>query len=226
MKFSEKLTRIMDGPPKISGLELSEKSGISASMISDMRKGRRVPSWEKLNNLVKGLNILQRDRDLLVELWKKEQDSNYNVEKSYENKYEEEKGKETLELYVLGKASAGRGYINFNAQDDIKEIIPTFGVRYKDCFILKVIGDSMEPEILEDSELIIDPNRNGVEENINKIVVAVVNGETYVKVLRRVAKKMYLESINKKYDDIEISLKDEFSIIGKAIEIRYQRILK
>ncbi len=53
MKFSEKLVELMEGPPKIKGLEFSKRTGISPSMISDIRKGRRVPSWEKLNIIAK-----------------------------------------------------------------------------------------------------------------------------------------------------------------------------
>lgn len=224
MRFSEKMIQLMDGPPKIKGLEFSKKTGISQSMISDIRKGRRVPSWEKLNIIVKALNILEREREELIELWKKEQDPSYSGEKIGKNLHNEHE--EIVQLYVVGKASAGRGYLNFNSQDEVIDLIPNIGIKYKDCFVVKVIGDSMEPEILEDSNLIIDPNKNGIEENINKIVVASVNGEIYVKVLRKVTNKIYLESINKKYTDIEITSKDEFLVIGKAVEVRYQRVLK
>ena len=129
-------------------------------------------------------------------------------------------------MYVLGKASAGRGYLNFDSKDEVYNFIPSEGLRYKDCFVVKVVGDSMEPEILEDSDLIIDPNKNGIDENINKIVVANVNGEVYVKVLRKINNRIFLESINKKYADIEIMDEDEIRLIGKAVEIRYKKILK
>lgn len=225
MKFSEKLVELMEGPPKIKGLEFSKKTGISPSMISDIRKGRRVPSWEKLNIIAKALEISEKEKNKLIELWKKEQDSNYEINED-KNKKQINESKELLELYVLGKASAGRGYLNFDSKDEVYNFIPSEGLRYKDCFVVKVVGDSMEPEILEDSDLIIDPNKNGIDENINKIVVANVNGEVYVKVLRKINNRIFLESINKKYADIEIMDEDEIRLIGKAVEIRYKKILK
>ena len=225
MKFSEKLVELMEGPPKIKGLEFSKRTGISPSMISDIRKGRRVPSWEKLNIIVKALEIPEKEKNKLIELWKKEQDSNYEINED-KNKKQVNESKEFLELYVVGKASAGRGYLNFDSKDEVYNFIPSEGLKYKDCFVVKVVGDSMEPEILEDSDLIIDPNKNGIDENINKIVVANVNGEVYVKVLRKINNKIFLESINKKYADIEIMDEDEIRLIGKAVEIRYKKILK
>ncbi|MGL5055171.1 MAG: XRE family transcriptional regulator [Fusobacteriaceae bacterium] len=225
MNFAENLIKIMDGPPKIKGLEFSKKTGISPSMISDIRKGRRVPSWEKLNIIVKVLDISQKEKNRLIELWKREQDSNYESDKQ-DNSVETVEEKEVLKLYVLGKASAGRGYINFDNKDEAYNFIPSEGLKYKDCFVVRVIGDSMEPEILEDSDLIIDPNRNGIDENINKVVVANVNGEVFVKVLRKINNKIFLESINKKYADIEIDAEDEINLIGKAVEVRYKKILK
>ena len=225
MKFSEKLVELMEGPPKIKGLEFSKRTGISPSMISDIRKGRRVPSWEKLNIIAKALEISEKEKNKLIELWKKEQDSNYEINED-KNKKQINESKELLELYVLGKASAGRGYLNFDSKDEVYNFIPSEGLRYKDCFVVKVVGDSMEPEILEDSDLIIDPNKNGIDENINKIVVANVNGEVYVKVLRKINNRIFLESINKKYADIEIMDEDEIRLIGKAVEIRYKKILK
>ncbi len=225
MKFSEKLVELMEGPPKIKGLEFSKRTGISPSMISDIRKGRRVPSWEKLNIIAKALEISEKEKNKLIELWKKEQDSNYEINED-KNKKQLNESKELLELYVLGKASAGRGYLNFDSKDEVYNFIPSEGLRYKDCFVVKVVGDSMEPEILEDSDLIIDPNKNGIDENINKIVVANVNGEVYVKVLRKINNRIFLESINKKYADIEIMDEDEIRLIGKAVEIRYKKILK
>lgn len=225
MKFSEKLVELMEGPPKIKGLEFSKKTGISPSMISDIRKGRRVPSWEKLNIIAKALEISEKEKNKLIELWKKEQDSNYEINED-KNKKQINESKELLELYVLGKASAGRGYLNFDSKDEVYNFIPSEGLRYKDCFVVKVVGDSMEPEILEDSDLIIDSNKNGIDENINKIVVANVNGEVYVKVLRKINNRIFLESINKKYADIEIMDEDEIRLIGKAVEIRYKKILK
>ncbi len=221
MKFNNKLREIMDKPPKIKGSNFSKLTGISASMISDIRHGRRIPSWEKLNIIIKFLNILDFEKNNLIELWKKEQDSNYIEEKEITTE-----DNNIITLNVLGKASAGRGYMNFNARNENKSFIPSNNLKYDDCFIVKVDGDSMEPEILENSDLIIDPHSKDIQEYINKIVVAMVNGETYVKTLKKLNNKLFLESINKNYSDIEIKKSDEFFIVGKAIEVRYTKVLK
>ncbi|MGL6064379.1 MAG: XRE family transcriptional regulator [Fusobacteriaceae bacterium] len=221
MNFNSKLREIMDTPPKIKGSDFSKLTGISSSMISDIRNGRRVPSWEKLNIIIKFLNILDFEKNKLIELWKKEQDSNYIEEK--EVILEEES---VITLSVLGKASAGRGYMNFNSSNEHRTFIPTNNIKYENCFIVRVDGDSMEPEILDNSDLVIEPSLRNIQEHVNKIVLATVNGETYVKTLKKLNNKLFLESFNKNYSDIEISKNDEFSIIGRAIEVRYTKTLK
>jgi len=91
---------------------------------------------------------------------------------------------------------------------------------------MEVEGDSMEPRIRDGSEIIVDTTRINPEENLNKIVVANLNDEAYVKLLKLNKNKLILESINEKYPNISIGSTDDFNIVGRVVEVRYREVLK
>lgn len=124
-----------------------------------------------------------------------------------------------LNLPVYGKASAGRGYINFD--------MPTYympisrGSFSKRSFFVEISGDSMYPT-LEDGEFaLVDPdNKDYVK---NKIYVVTFDDETYIKRLEFKQKLgiISLKSDNPEYDDIDVSveMQDYFKIEGRVVEI-------
>ena len=85
----------------------------------------------------------------------------------------------------------------------------------KNLDIIRVVGDSMEPFIKNGEYVIIE--RTHVARN-NEIVIAVVDGEVYVKRLQKdpVRRIVKLTSANPAYLDIELKEEelDKFRIIG------------
>lgn len=124
-----------------------------------------------------------------------------------------------LNLPVYGKASAGRGYINFESPNYFMPI--TKGNFSKKSFFVEITGDSMTPT-LEDGEFaLVDPEN--IEYVKNKIYVVTYNDEGYIKRLEFKEKLgiITLKSDNPEYDDIDISeeMQEYFKINGRVVEV-------
>lgn len=124
-----------------------------------------------------------------------------------------------LNLPVYGKASAGRGYINFEAPNYFMPI--TKGNFSKKSFFVEITGDSMTPT-LEDGEFaLVDPEN--IDYVKNKIYVVTYNDEGYIKRLefKEKLRIITLKSDNPEYDDIDISeeMQEYFKINGRVVEV-------
>jgi len=203
----------------IKGKELAVKCGISPQYITDIRNGRRTPTFQVLNHILDAMNLMEAEKGELLELWKESKDQSY----SRSNTREPEGS--IVELPVVGSASAGPGKLNFEDPEKYLSVISYRGQGYSRCFVMEVEGDSMEPKIKDGSEIIVDTAIIGIEENLNKIVVANLNDEAYVKVLKLHKNKLVMKSINEKYEKISIKSTDTFNIVGRVIEVRYREVL-
>ena len=219
MNFQEALKNYMKRS-SIKGKDLAIKCGISPQYITDIRSGRRTPTFQVLNSILDELKLLKDERYEFLELWKEAKD------KSYSRSNAKNIVGEVIELPVVGSASAGPGKLNFENPEKYTPVITYEGMSYSKCFIMKVEGDSMEPRIRDGSEIIVDTTKINLEENLNKIVVSNLNDEAYVKVLKLSKNKLVLESINDKYPNIAIKSTDDFNIVGRVVEIRYREVLK
>ncbi len=219
MNFQEAIKKYMKRS-STKGKDLAIKCGISPQYITDIRSGRRTPTFQVLNSILDELKILENERYEVLELWKETKDENYSRSNA--------KGVdgEIIELPVVGSASAGPGKLNFEDPEKHLSVITCNGMSYSKCFVMEVEGDSMEPRIRNGSEIIVDTTRIELEENLNKIVVITLNGEAYVKVLKLSKNKLILESINDKYPNISIRSTDDFNIVGRVVEVRYREVLK
>jgi DNA polymerase V len=82
-------------------------------------------------------------------------------------------------------------------------------------FYVRVIGDSMEPDIMQNSLILVD---RGVEAHEGDIVVACVNAEMCVKELSFGDDgRIYLLSRNPKYPPIEVREGDSFEVWGTVL---------
>lgn len=222
MDFKDKIIYHMKRK-NINGLEISKLCEISPQYFTNIKKGRKVPTFKLLNSMISNLSLLDSEKEELLELWKQLKDPLYKRE---EKTLETVSNCEIIHIPLVGKVSAGRGYLNFEARD---EFIPFFNnsfVDYSKCFIMLVEGDSMEPKIRDGSEIVVNPEINSVELNLNKIVVANLNDETFVKILKINNNRLYLESINPNYSDIPVKTTDSLRIIGKVVEVRYSEFFK
>lgn len=98
------------------------------------------------------------------------------------------------------------GRIDLN-RDLIKHPLATFYIR--------VIGDSMEPEIMQNSLILVD---RAEEAHDGDIVVACLNSEMCVKELSFASDgRIYLLSKNPKYPPIQIREEDDFEVWGTVL---------
>jgi len=126
----------------------------------------------------------------------------------------------TINFYPNVVTSAGYGAINGSEKKALVHVNKVFlellGIKpAKNLDIIRVVGDSMEPFIKNGEYVIIE--RTQVARN-NEIVIAVVDGEVYVKRLQKdpVRRIVKLTSANPAYLDIELKEEelDKFRIIG------------
>lgn len=84
-----------------------------------------------------------------------------------------------------------------------------------DTYYIRAIGDSMEPDIPQNSVIVVDRMEEPQE---GDIIVACVNADICVKQLSRDSKgKIWLISKNEKYPPIEIRSGDDFEIWGVVL---------
>lgn len=118
------------------------------------------------------------------------------------------------EVTIYGAVSAGTGEM---LGDGVTSKRIYFGKIPHHDYALTVNGDSMQP-MFDNGQIIFVKN---VDEDMQfldgQIVIAILNGESYIKKLRIMENCAQLISLNSKYDPIEVSADDDFKIKGKVI---------
>lgn len=116
-----------------------------------------------------------------------------------------------ITLSVPGKVSAGTGYWQ---EDDYDTMVDFYADEIPDekdyDTIAIVVGHSMEPKI-KNGDFLFIKLQNQID--LNKIGIFQVSGENYVKKL----KEDRLESLNKDYDDVDLS--EDIRTIGKVVDV-------
>lgn len=118
---------------------------------------------------------------------------------------------------VLGRVTAG---IPIEAIQDIidYEEVDDRLASLGELFGLKIKGDSMTPRICDGDVVIV--HRQSYAEN-GDTIIATLNGDDAVcKKLYIYGKTYLLRSTNPAYEDIDVSNRGDFSIIGKVVELR------
>lgn len=120
----------------------------------------------------------------------------------------------SLPFYNDINASAGLGsYLDSDAKFEIREYIFNRITRKAD-HVIKIKGNSMEPTIIDSSEVFIHEQP---AINNNDIGIFVYDGELYCKRLVLKDNKVVLKSDNKKYKDIVVNKNLEFITVGKVL---------
>ncbi len=155
--------------------------------LNDNRKNKLVQTSEKL---------LAEEQGKVVDI--KEKRADYDARRR-------------INLSVPGKVSAGTGYWQ---EDDYDTMVSFYADEIPDeseyDTVAIVVGHSMEPKI-KNGDFLFIKLKNQVD--LNKIGIFQVNGENYVKKL----KGNYLESLNKEYDDIQLSENDDIRTVGEVV---------
>lgn len=119
---------------------------------------------------------------------------------------------DVIELPIAGRIIAGPPQEAIQEIEDRIPIPRTLVGNAEDAFLLRVHGNSMEPELHEDDFVIVSPQKTAQS---GEMVVALVDGEATVKLFYPHPDRIVLQAINPNYSPLEIS--KELSICGKVI---------
>lgn len=207
----------------------ADEIGVSFGLLGHYINGRRSPSYKFLEKFFKAFNINQLEQKRIMELVEidKMPEELKKIRVNKEKQQSVPNGKsltedDFVEMPVRAKASAGNGYINF--EETLYTRLIRNGAYCHDCYLIEVVGDSMEPLIQDGAFVIVDPHR--VEYIANKIYVVRVGEETYIKrvLIQSEKEMMILKSINPNYEDVYIIGKEleNVRLLGQAIRFVYE----
>ncbi len=196
--------------------QLAKKIGFNASNITKLEKGEMATAHPIiLQKIAKALKIDYKDLYSIL---------GYLTSEDYEDFNSIINSSEAITIPIYGIVSAGVGYLNFENEGKSLTIINNFDLD-KNSFAMRVDGNSMEPEIIEDSYVLIDPTQCDYRELNNKIVVSRYDGEVYVKRVMTYDDLVILRSINPEYEDIIIQGDDfeNLECVGKVVKVLYEK---
>lgn len=121
---------------------------------------------------------------------------------------------QTNRIPIIGRVAAGSPIL---AEENVEGSIiidPSFLRKAKDCFALKVKGDSMiDAGIFEGDLVIVSPQSNVAN---GDIAVASLDNEVTVKIYENKNNQIKLIPQNQSYSSIVVENKNDFSIVGKV----------
>ena len=207
----------------MKAIELSNKTGINKSLISNYLNGNFKAKQDKLTEMAEVLNVsetwlmgydVSMDRE-----WIK--DSEIDNATLINNFYIEDDSK-NIKIPILGKIPAG---VPLEAIEDIDGYVEVSKSIVKDpynLFALRISGDSMNPEYKTNDIVIV---KKQFEFNSGDDCVVMVNGNdaTFKRVIKQ-EDSIILKPLNNNYEPTFFSKKDiidrPVKIIGVAIEVR------
>jgi hypothetical protein len=114
-------------------------------------------------------------------------------------------------------ATAGGGGLNYQIDTSPvvidKQLLDHINSSYKYTEILKVFGDSMEPDIKEDSLIFVDKSSVDIKNNSIYVISSLCG--LYIKKVYINGLQVILKSINQNYQD-EIFALEDIKVIGKV----------
>ena len=187
--------------------EAAEKIGIYKGDLSKLERGVKAKRIDPflLKKIAEGLNINYMKLYAIIG-YVDTKDIKSNVDQSYyEDKFE----------YVPLFESISAGYGSSNGE--VIDYISIPGLKNpKECYAIKVMGDSMVPTIPEGSIIII---RKDIQLADGDMGAFMVDNDAYVKRYNPSEKYTVLISDNSKYPPMVINAGDEFHICGKVIKV-------
>lgn len=148
------------------------------------------------SNASRGISIIRDDNEFALPSIIRDEDNLFN------------------RVPIIGRVAAGSPIL---AEENIEGSIiidPSFMGKAKDCFALKVKGDSMiDSGIFEGDLVIVSPQTSAHKDDI---VVARIDDEVTVKRYYSKGNEIILIPENKNYNPILISNENKFNIIGKV----------
>ena len=229
MNISQNIKRLR----KVHGYtqrELAQILNVRPTAVSAWESGRNKPLMDKVTIMSTLFNVstseivgdsVNNDINLIYnKLNNKRQKCVYNFAKA---QLEDQKGKSNNlfemhrsfhEIKLAGIVSAGTG--EFQTDDASKETITYYGTIPAHDYALRVNGDSMSP-MLENHQIIFVRKSNGAELHTGQIIVAMLNGDSYVKKIDLNNNCVKLVSLNPKYKPIRVTPTDKFMVQGVVL---------
>ncbi len=202
--------------------KLEDLAGVSAVYISQTLRGKRIPRDEVLVRLAKALDL---DPALVLRL------AHYEKAPESARRYlgfREDEHFENISPYPLGTAQRipVLGWVQAGkfAPSETVDLTPEnpddyvySDIKGRNLFALRVENDSMEPVFHPGDIIIINPN---IEPNNGDYVIVRLKdpGEVTFKKLLLKDELVILRPLNPRYEDIILSRKEKFEIIGKVVE--------
>ncbi|WP_332407143.1 LexA family transcriptional regulator [Lactococcus laudensis] len=229
--FSERLKNALS-ERGMKQTELSERTGISKSSISEWLNGRYEAKADKIVLIAKALNVnesyligldVPMENEVEQSTTKTILDNIFNklekprqeiVINTAQEQLEEQNKEKTIKLFpynVQEKLSAGTGYGYF---DDGNYDTVYYNEQYDYDFASWIFGDSMLPDYLNGDVALI----KACPFEYDGCVYAVDwDGQSYIKKVYKEEKGLRLVSTNEKYSDKFAPFTEEPRIIGKVV---------
>lgn len=170
-------------------VELSQKTGINIGHLTHIEKGERNPSHKALRLLTSALEVPYQ---ILSHL------------------YDKPITEDSERCHMIDHLS----YHKVLAIDSYSNFIECPSTASNASVALKIQDDAMEPNFKKGSYAFLELN---VPLNNKDIGLFEYNGELMVRQFMICKDKLILRADNKKYEDINLTEKDSFMIIGKVI---------
>lgn len=183
---------------KMKQVDLINRTGINKGALSSYLSGRYSPKQDKIYLIANALNV--------DEAWLMGADIPMA---------RKPRGRNVIP--VLGRVAAG---IPIEASEEIidYEEVDDQLAALGEIFGLRIRGDSMTPRIC-DGDVVIVHKQPTAESG--DVVIATINGDDAVcKRLMIYGATILLRSNNSVYEDIDVTGREDFRIIGKVVELR------
>ena len=204
-------------------VELSSKTGINKSLISNYLSGNFKARQDKLYDIAKALNVNEAwlmgfDVDMNRDETRDKNPDELKIDKA---RYIESNVK-AVKIPVLGKVPAG---VPIEAVEDIvgyEDITIDMLKGGDNYFALKIDGDSMYPDY-QSGDIIIVKQQVDCESGDDCVVMVNDNDTTFKRVIKQ-DNGIILKPLNSNYDPYSFSNEDiekkPVRILGKAVEVR------
>jgi SOS-response transcriptional repressor LexA len=188
---------------ELSLREASKLAGVSHTHIMEIEDGKKSPTFDKVMNILQAYHADAQEFLQETGYWP------VNVEPANLGKLRK--------IPVISWVIAGRwsGATDPFQPGDAEEWTES-DAKGPHVFALRVKGDSMVPEFNEGDIVVVSPHVRAVSGDY--VVVKNDEEEVTLKQLKKYGTKRILHPLNPKYEDIELSDKRQFRIVGKIVE--------